>query len=267
MLGSSSTRVPGCRSLSPSTASTTPLTSAPSTMRLVERRRAARAGAAPDVEVVERDGGDANQRLAGLRNGIRQIAVAEHLGRAGLGEPGCLHRPACCVRSTAVRLQHGGRAAHRWHDGREGGRAGELRRTTMTQQGSGAPRDVLSSFWSPLCAIGARGEGGADAPPNVPRSATSERTDLPSRSSAPRSCRKQPRVLVSLSKTNYTHELVIASGTLSVTPLSASQLPLLEPLRPALRPRRRQARRPRGRADRGRRSVVPRLPSATSAAR
>ena len=99
----------------------------------------------------------------------------------------------------------------------------------MTQQGSGAPRDVLSSFWSPLCAIGARGEGGADAPPNVPRSAPPNAQICVSvfgASIVP----EQPRVLVSLSKTNYTHELVIASGTLSVTALSASQLPLLEPL-------------------------------------
>ena len=99
----------------------------------------------------------------------------------------------------------------------------------MTQQGSGAPRDVLSSFWSPLCAIGARGEGGADAPPNVPRSAPLNAQICVSvfgASIVP----EQPRVLVSLSKTNYTHELVIASGTLSVTALAASQLPLLEPL-------------------------------------
>ena len=99
----------------------------------------------------------------------------------------------------------------------------------MTQQGSGAPRDVLSSFWSPLCAIGARGEGGADAPPNASRSAPPNAQICVSvfgASIVP----EQPRVLVSLSKTNYTHELVIASGTLSVTALAASQLPLLEPL-------------------------------------
>ena len=95
----------------------------------------------------------------------------------------------------------------------------------MTQQGSGAPRDVLSSFWSPLCAIGARGEGGADAPPNAPPNAQIC-VSVFGASIVP----EQPRVLVSLSKTNYTHELVIASGTLSVTALSASQLPLLEPL-------------------------------------
>ena len=95
----------------------------------------------------------------------------------------------------------------------------------MTQQGSGAPRDVLSSFWSPLCAIGARGDGGADAPPNAPLNAQIC-VSVFGASIVP----EQPRVLVSLSKTNYTHELVIASGTLSVTALSASQLPLLEPL-------------------------------------
>lgn len=95
----------------------------------------------------------------------------------------------------------------------------------MTQQGSGGPpRDVLSSFWSPLCAIGARGlEAGApqNAPPNAQICVSVFGTSI---------VPAQPRVLVSLSKTNYTHDLVIASGTLSVTALAASQLPLLEPL-------------------------------------
>ncbi len=95
----------------------------------------------------------------------------------------------------------------------------------MTQQGSGRPsRDVLSSFWSPLCAIGARGLE-ANAPPN-PAPNAQICVSVFGASIVP----ERPRVLVSLSKTNYTHELVIASGTLSVTALSVSQLPLLEPL-------------------------------------
>lgn len=99
----------------------------------------------------------------------------------------------------------------------------------MTQQGSGPPpRDVLSSFWSPLCAIGARGLE-ADTAPAAPPGATPNAQICVSvfgASIVP----ERPRVIVSLSKTNYTHELVIASGTLSVTALAASQLPLLEPL-------------------------------------
>ena len=90
----------------------------------------------------------------------------------------------------------------------------------MTRQGSGAPRDVLSSFWSPLCAIGARGLE-AGAPPNAQICVSVFGASI---------VPERPRVLVALSKTNYTHELVAASGALSVTALAAAQLPLLEPL-------------------------------------
>ena len=78
-------------------------------------------------------------------------------------------------------------------------------------------RDVLSELWSPLCAIGVRGPERPNAQICV---AVFGASIVPER----------PRVLVSLSKTNYTHELVVASGTLAVTALSAAQLPLLERL-------------------------------------
>ena len=80
-----------------------------------------------------------------------------------------------------------------------------------------AGRDLLSEFWSPLCAIGARGPKRPNAQICV---------SVFGASIVPES----PRVLVALSKTNYTHELVAASGTLAVTALAAEQLSLLDPL-------------------------------------
>ncbi len=77
--------------------------------------------------------------------------------------------------------------------------------------------DVLSYFWAPLCAVGARGERGPNAQICV---------SVFGASIVP----EQPRVLVGLSKTNYTHELVEAAGALAVTVLSSEQAPLLEPL-------------------------------------
>ncbi len=84
----------------------------------------------------------------------------------------------------------------------------------MTSQ---AGRDVLSEFWSPLCAIGARGPERPNAQICVSVFGASI---VPGR----------PRVVVALSKTNYTHDLVVASGTLAVTVLAAEQLSLLDPL-------------------------------------
>jgi flavin reductase (DIM6/NTAB) family NADH-FMN oxidoreductase RutF len=80
-----------------------------------------------------------------------------------------------------------------------------------------APPDLLSEFWTPLCAIGARGPERPNAQICVSVFGASIVPD-------------RPRVLVSLSKTNYTHDLVAASGTLAVTALSHGQLPLLERL-------------------------------------
>ncbi len=83
----------------------------------------------------------------------------------------------------------------------------------MTQQVS----SVLSHFWAPLCAVGSHGAGGPNAQICVSVFGASI---VPER----------PRLLVVLSKTNYTTELVAAAGTLSVTVLSDTQAHLLGPL-------------------------------------
>ena len=77
--------------------------------------------------------------------------------------------------------------------------------------------DVLSHFWAPLCAVGASGPAAPNAQICVSVFGASI---VPER----------PRLLVSLSKTNYTEGLVRASGWLSVTLLSDTQAGLLEPL-------------------------------------
>ena len=77
--------------------------------------------------------------------------------------------------------------------------------------------DVLSHFWAPLCAIGASGPAGPNAQICVSVFGSSI---VPER----------PRLLVSLSKTNFTEGLVRASGRLAVTLLSDTQAGLLEPL-------------------------------------
>lgn len=77
--------------------------------------------------------------------------------------------------------------------------------------------DVLSQFWAPLCAVGSHGPQGPNAQVCVSVFGASI---VPER----------PRVLVCLHKTNYTHELVEASGTLAVTVLGEGQLELLRPL-------------------------------------
>ncbi|MBK7330271.1 MAG: flavin reductase [Dehalococcoidia bacterium] len=76
---------------------------------------------------------------------------------------------------------------------------------------------VLSHFWAPLCAIGSRGPKGPNAQICVSVFGASI---VPER----------PRLLVVLSKTNYTTELVAASGTFAVTVLAEAQAGLLEPL-------------------------------------
>jgi flavin reductase (DIM6/NTAB) family NADH-FMN oxidoreductase RutF len=77
--------------------------------------------------------------------------------------------------------------------------------------------DVLSAFWTPLCAVGSHGPKGPNAQICVSVFGASIVPD-------------RPRLLVNLSKTNYTCELVRESGTLAVTLLSEAQLPLLERL-------------------------------------
>lgn len=79
------------------------------------------------------------------------------------------------------------------------------------------PISVLSHFWAPLCAVGSHGERGPNAQVCVSVFGASI---VPER----------PRLLVVLSKTNYTTGLVAASGTLSVTVLGEAQADLLEPL-------------------------------------
>ena len=80
-----------------------------------------------------------------------------------------------------------------------------------------ATRDIFSFFWAPLCAIGAHDGQRANAQICVSVFGASI---VPA----------QPRLLVMLSKTNYTHDLVEQSGTLAITLLSTEQLHLLEPL-------------------------------------
>ena len=77
--------------------------------------------------------------------------------------------------------------------------------------------NVLSAFWTPLCAVGSHGERGPNAQICVSVFGASIVPD-------------RPRLLVNLSKTNYTCDLVRKSGTLSVTLLSEAQVGLLETL-------------------------------------
>jgi flavin reductase (DIM6/NTAB) family NADH-FMN oxidoreductase RutF len=77
--------------------------------------------------------------------------------------------------------------------------------------------DVLSAFWSPLCAVGSHGPKGPNAQICVSVFGASIVPD-------------RPRVLVVLHKTNYTHDLVTTAGTLAVTALGEGQSDLLEPL-------------------------------------
>ena len=77
--------------------------------------------------------------------------------------------------------------------------------------------DVLSHVWAPLGVIGAGGPKGPNAQICVSVFGASIVPD-------------QPRLFVSLSKTNYTEELVRRSGRFAVTLLSEAQTDLLEPL-------------------------------------
>lgn len=83
--------------------------------------------------------------------------------------------------------------------------------------GEPPPRDILSEFWAPVCAVGSHGDRGPNAQICVSVFGASVVPD-------------RPRLLVSLWKSNYTHELVTAGGTLSVTVLSEAQAHLVETL-------------------------------------
>lgn len=78
-------------------------------------------------------------------------------------------------------------------------------------------RDVLSYLWSPLCAVGSHEGRRMNAQICVSVFGASIVPD-------------RPRLLVVLSKSNYTETLVMSSGTLAVTPLGTGQVELLEPL-------------------------------------
>lgn len=80
------------------------------------------------------------------------------------------------------------------------------------------PRDtLLSNFWAPLCAIGSHGPLGPNAQICVSVFGASIVPD-------------RPRLLVVLSKSNYTTALIDGCKTLCITLLTAAQLDLIEPL-------------------------------------
>lgn len=77
--------------------------------------------------------------------------------------------------------------------------------------------ELLSLFWAPLCAVGSHGEAGPNAQVCVSVFGASIVPD-------------RPRLMVILTKTNHTHDLVLAAGTLAITVLREAQLELLWPL-------------------------------------
>lgn len=80
------------------------------------------------------------------------------------------------------------------------------------------PRDtLLSNFWAPLCAIGSHGPLGPNAQICVSVFGASIVPD-------------RPRLLLVLSKTNYTTGLIADCKTVCITLLTASNLDLIEPL-------------------------------------
>ena len=83
---------------------------------------------------------------------------------------------------------------------------------------AGPPPDLLSEFWSPLCAVGSHDPAG--------RLNAQICVSVFGASIVP----ERPRLLVVLSRTTLTHDLVARSGTLAVTLLAEDQLGLLEPL-------------------------------------
>lgn len=82
----------------------------------------------------------------------------------------------------------------------------------------GPPRDtLLSNFWTPLCAIGSHGPLGPNAQICVSVFGASI---VPER----------PRLLLVLSKSNYTTSLIADCKTVCITLLTAANLDLIEPL-------------------------------------
>jgi flavin reductase (DIM6/NTAB) family NADH-FMN oxidoreductase RutF len=77
--------------------------------------------------------------------------------------------------------------------------------------------EVLSQFWAPLCAVGSHGPHGPNAQICL---------SVLGASIVP----EKPRLIVNLSKTNYTHDLVAETGQVSVTVLAVGQEQLLERL-------------------------------------
>ena len=69
--------------------------------------------------------------------------------------------------------------------------------------------DLLSHFWAPLCAIGGHGDRRRtrNSPFGVRASIVPDR----------------PRLMVILTKANYTHDLVRASGTMTITVLEPTR--------------------------------------------
>jgi flavin reductase (DIM6/NTAB) family NADH-FMN oxidoreductase RutF len=78
-------------------------------------------------------------------------------------------------------------------------------------------REMLSQFWSPLCAVGAPGPHGPNAQICLSVFGASI---VPER----------PRLMVILSNTNFTTGLIAKSGRLSISLLAEGQLKLLERL-------------------------------------
>lgn len=78
--------------------------------------------------------------------------------------------------------------------------------------------DLLSEFWAPLCAVGSHDGSGR---PNAQICVSVFGASI---------VPERPRLLVILSRTTFTHDLVSRSGTLAVTLLAEEQLDLLEPL-------------------------------------
>ena len=77
--------------------------------------------------------------------------------------------------------------------------------------------EVLSQFWAPLCAVGSFGPHGLNAQICL---------SVFGASIVP----EKPRLIVNLSKTNYTHDLVAETGHVSISVLATGQEGLLKPL-------------------------------------
>ncbi len=89
--------------------------------------------------------------------------------------------------------------------------------TVAMRDAPAPPPDVLSLFWSPVCAVGSHGPAGPNAQICV---------SVFGAGIVP----EQPRILVVLYGGNHTHDLALASGTLAVTVLAEGQEHLVEPL-------------------------------------